>query len=283
MYPIIFLLAFINAYLLLRMYPRKQPLPLPVEEVAVVETKKGFLHGFLKVFTPLTKNLVKKLKLPGLSRRLVMAGSPINVPEFLAFEILSTILIPVFLTTLIKTDLVLVAVYFLIGFLLPLLWLNIKIRKRHFQIARDIPHVMDLLNLCVGAGMDFMLAVNRITREFKKCPLTEELTELWREYQMGLTRRDALKNMAKRVGLADISSFVRTLIQADRMGAPMSEALRIQADEVRTRRFQRAETQALKAPIKLLFPLIFFILPIILIIVGAPILLQFMKGGGIRF
>jgi tight adherence protein C len=128
-----------------------------------------------------------------------------------------------------------------------------------------------------------MLAMDRVVKDFKKCPLTEELSIAWQEIQMGRTRQEALKSLATRVGVAEISSFSRTLIQADRMGSPIGEALKILSDEIRTRRFLRGEALALQAPIKLLFPLLFFILPVVLIIVGAPVILQFLKSGGLKF
>ena len=96
---------------------------------------------------------------------------------------------------------------------------------------------------------------------------------------MGSSRRDALQHLTHRVGLPELSSFVRTLLQADRMGSPMGEALKIQSEEIRMRRYLRGEEVALKAPIKLLFPLFMFILPAVLIVVAGPIFLQFMRGG----
>ena len=287
---IIFLLFFISVYLVAaQFYGRKEVSPLlTLEEGAEGQIqpevrKASALHGILKFFVPITTKIIKKIRLEGLASRLVMAGSPLNVPEFIALEILSTALVPTLAVIFMKLDFMGLGIALGAGFLLPVMWLGNKIRRRHYLIARDLPNVIDLLNLCVSAGMDFMLAVSRVTRDFKRCPLTEELHEVLRENQMGLARRDALKNMGKRINLAEVSSFVRTLVQADRMGSPLSEALNIQAEEIRIRRFQRGETQALKAPIKMLIPLVLFILPIILIIVGGPIMLQFMNKGGISF
>ena len=131
--------------------------------------------------------------------------------------------------------------------------------------------MIDLLNLCVDSGLDFMLAVHRVIRDFKKCSLTDELSEVGRETRMGASRRDALHHLTRRVNLLELSSFVRTLLQADRMGSPMGEALKIQAEEIRMRRYLQGEETALKAPIKLLFPLFMFILPAVLVIVAGPI------------
>ena len=100
---------------------------------------------------------------------------------------------------------------------------------------------------------------------------------------MGSSRRDALKHLSERINSTEMASFVRTLLQADRMGAPIGEVLKMQAEEIRMRRFQKGEEAALKAPIKLLAPLLIFILPVVLIIVAGPILIQFTRGDLLKF
>lgn len=242
---------------------------------------------FDRAWLPLTsrfKGLEKRIPLPttALKRRLIRAGLPMGILEFLAFKILALIFVPTLSFMLIGNrlpeNMVLIA-SLLIGFFIPELWLNAKIRRRQHNIRKDLPNIIDLLNLCVGAGLDFMLAVNRVVRDLKHCDLTDELAEVYRETQMGKARREALKNFAWRVDMPEVHSFARTLVQADRMGTPMSEALNLQAEEMRVRRFQHGESMALKAPIKLLFPLFAFILPVVMIIVGGPIMLQFLRGG----
>ncbi|MFH0762560.1 MAG: type II secretion system F family protein [Candidatus Omnitrophota bacterium] len=235
------------------------------------------------------KGMMKKFEghipipfISGLKRKLVKAGFPIGVIEFLAFKILSLIIIPVAAFILLGKNfspLPLFTISLAAGFLLPEIWLSGRIKKRQHRIRRDLPNAIDLLNLCVSGGLDFMLAVNTITRELKPCEVTRELSEVYRQTQMGKTRRQALKDLALRLDMPEIHSFVRMLIQADRMGTPLADALNLQAEEMRVRRFQQGEAMALKAPIKLLFPLFVFILPVVLIIVGGPILLQFMRGG----
>lgn len=212
--------------------------------------------------------------------RLVMAGSPVSIVEFIILKFLAiavfALVAPVIFP---ESRTIALAAGVAVGFLVPDLWLNLKVKKRHNEIRRDLPAVIDLLNLCVDAGLDFMLAVHRVIREFKKCAITDEFSEVWRETRMGASRRDALQHLTRRVGLSELSSFVRTLLQADRMGSPMGEALKIQAEEIRMRRYLRGEETALKAPIKLLFPLFLFILPAVLVVVAGPIFLQFMRGG----
>lgn len=229
------------------------------------------------------KDWEKRLPFPiaGLKRKLIKAGSPLGILEFLALKTVSLIFVPaasfILLGNNFPKHIVLMA-GLAIGYFLPEIWLNNTIKKRQGKIRKDLPNIIDLLNLCVGGGLDFMLAVNRVVKDLKPCDLTQELGEVYRETQMGKTRRDALKNFAWRVDMPEVHSFVRTLTQADRMGTPLAEALNLQAEEMRVRRFQNGESMALKAPIKLLFPLFAFILPVVMIIVGGPIILQFMRS-----
>jgi tight adherence protein C len=118
-----------------------------------------------------------------------------------------------------------------------------------------------------------------VIKRSKVSSLTKELSLVLHEIQMGKSRSDSLKSMAKRMSIPEVSSLVNTLVAADRMGTPVYNVLNDLGEEARRQRFQRGERLALTAPIKMLFPLIFFILPVVAIIVGAPILLQFMQGG----
>jgi tight adherence protein C len=226
-----------------------------------------------------------RLNLQGLKRKLLKAGSPVGILEFIAFKLLALILLPVLAYIVLgdffpKDTASVIIIALLAGFFIPDIWLNRRIQRRQENIGRDLPNIIDLLNLCVSGGLDFMLAVNKVVRELKPCDVTIELAEVYRQTQMGKSRRDALKDLAWRVDTPEVYSFVRTLVQADRMGTPMSDAMKLLAEDMRVRRFQRGEAMALKAPIKLLFPLFAFILPVVLIIVGAPVMLEFIRGSG---
>lgn len=251
------------------------------EELLVVPTKVSAFRKFLKVFSFLAKfKGSRSLAGHSVPARLIMAGHPVSILEFIVFKLLCVIILLILgMAVFKKNQILFIIIGGMVGFLIPDVWLGLKIKRRHLEIRRDLPAVIDLLNLCVGAGLDFMLAVNRVIRDFKKCPLIEELQEVWRETRMGASRREALQHLSRRVNLPELSSFVRTLLQADRMGSPMDEALKIQSDEIRLRRYLRGEEAALKAPIKLLFPLFLFILPAVLIVVAGPVFLQFMRGG----
>lgn len=164
------------------------------------------------------------------------------------------------------------------GLILPNLWLAARVRRRQRAIVRLLPEVIDLLSLCIGAGIDFLAALNKVVlvKAFQREPLIDEFAIVLQEIKLGKRRVEALKAMMKRVNVSEVTSFVRTLVQADRMGTPIAEVLSVHSDDVRFQRFSRAERMALKAPIKILIPLIFCIMPCVGLVVGAPIFLQFL-------
>ena len=158
----------------------------------------------------------------------------------------------------------------------PLLWLRRALKMRHSAIQRALPFVLDLLTLSVEAGMDFMSALQRNCERRRLDPLNEELIRMTREIQVGIPRRVALRNMAQRVDLADLRAVSYALIQADELGVSIGAILRIQSDQMRARRFDRAEKLANEAPVKMLGPLMLCIFPAVLIILLAPILQETM-------
>lgn len=158
-------------------------------------------------------------------------------------------------------------------FFYPSMWLKRVLDERHRSIQKSLPYMLDLLTLSVEAGMDFMTALQRNTeRRGTLDALGEELLRVIREIQIGKTRREALRDMSYRVNLADLRSVVNALIQADELGVSVGMVLRIQADQSRQRRFERAEKLANEAPIKMLFPLLFFIFPSVFIILLGPVI-----------
>lgn len=170
-------------------------------------------------------------------------------------------------------------VILLMLFLKPMGWLRGALNRRHLSIQRALPYVLDLLTLSVEAGLDFMTAIKRILDFRAMDPLGEELLRMFREVQVGKTRREALRNMADRVMQPDLNGVVHSLVQADELGVSIGYILRIQADQMRVKRFQRAEKLAQEAPVKMLFPLIFFIFPAIFVVLLGPVLLDLITHG----
>lgn len=157
-------------------------------------------------------------------------------------------------------------------YLNPLLWLRQAVARRQRAILRSLPFVLDLLTLSVEAGLDFMTALQRNIERRTLDALGEELVRVIREIQLGNPRRHALKAMSKRVDLPDMRSVVNALVQADELGVSIGAILRIQSDQIRQRRFDRAERLANEAPVKLLGPLLLFIFPSVFLILLGPVL-----------
>ena len=165
------------------------------------------------------------------------------------------------------------------GYIISGFYLKRMIAKRKYSIARTLPETVDLLGLCIEAGLDFVSAAKWVIHETPKTPMIEELAFVIEEVKWGKPRVQALKDMSRRLDIIEMTSFVQTIIQADRMGTPVAEAFTIISEDARAQRFHRGQRIALQAPIKILIPLIFFIMPVIGIVIGGPILLMFMQGG----
>jgi tight adherence protein C len=217
------------------------------------------------------------------SNQAIYTGSRIGWTEFAGLKFLTAMggcfIGMVILKEIGKFSPVWIIVAGVAGYAFPNLWLKSKIASRQRAIVRLLPEVIDLLALSIGAGLDFLMALNKVVnlKRFKKEPLIEELSVTLQEIKFGKRRAEALKTMAKRLELPEMSSFVRTVVQADRMGTPIAEVLAIHSEDVRMDRMIKAERMALKAPIKILFPLVLFIMPCVAIIVGAPIFIGFMQ------
>lgn len=162
--------------------------------------------------------------------------------------------------------------------LMPGMWLKGELKRRHAAIMKALPFVLDLLTLSVEAGMDFISALQRNCQTRRMDALNEELLRMVHEIQLGASRRDALRAMADRVGQADLRSLAHALVQADEFGVSIGAILRIQSDQLRSRRFDRAEKLAAEAPTKMLGPLMLCIFPAVFVILLGPVLIQAIDG-----
>jgi tight adherence protein C len=146
---------------------------------------------------------------------------------------------------------------------------DLRVRGRRDKIVSQLPTVLDLLTLSVEAGMSFDSALQRLVRRLNG-PLVDEMALMLREIQLGTSRHDALTALATRVDAQEVTSFVRALTQADKLGVPLAQMLRTQAEELRIRLRNEAEEHAMKAPVKMLFPTVILIFPAIFIVVLGP-------------
>jgi tight adherence protein C len=159
------------------------------------------------------------------------------------------------------------------GYILPQFVLSRKVRNRQEQILIHLPYSIDILSISVEAGMGFDAAVGYTMRKIKG-PLAEEFSKTLNEIRLGKPRLEALDDLGNRTGVDDLKTFITAVVHASRLGGSITNTLRIQADSIRTRRRQRAQEQAMKAPIKIVFPLVFFIFPALFIVLLGPALVS---------
>jgi len=168
------------------------------------------------------------------------------------------------------------AILALLGFYLPTIWLKMKTDIRQEKIVVGFPDALDLMVVCVEAGLGLDAAINRVGEEMKvsNTLISEEFRLLGLELRAGKTRRDALKNLGLRTGLDEVKSLMTLLIQTDKFGTSIAQALRVHSDSMRTTRMQKAEEKAAKLPVKLVFPLILCIFPALFVVIVGPAVIK---------
>jgi tight adherence protein C len=165
------------------------------------------------------------------------------------------------------------------GFYTPNLWVKTKIQRRQQKILAGFPDALDLMTVCVEAGLGLDAAMNQVADEISMSNriLSEELKLVNLELRAGQSRQNALRNLSLRTDLEDVNNFTTLLIQTDNFGTSISQTLRVHSDTMRTKRHHRAEEQAAKLPVKLLLPLIFFIFPSMFVVIAGPAIIRIMR------
>ncbi len=252
------------------------------------ETDRPFAE---RVLAPLTDRLVslgRRLTRADtaerLQHRLDIAGNPPgwDVSRLIGAKALSMVMLAALAvvyslgngTSLSKAGLV-VAALAGFGFVLPNILLYNAGQKREALMQRALPDALDLLTVSVEAGLGFDAAVMKVAWNTQG-PLAEEFARLLQEMRLGVGRGEALRALAERSTLKDLKSFSLAIVQADQLGVPIGRVLRVQSSEMRIKRRQRAEEQAQKVPVKIMIPLVLFIMPCLLIVVGGPAAVQIM-------
>jgi tight adherence protein C len=161
------------------------------------------------------------------------------------------------------------------GFCLPQIMLSTRVTRRQKEIRNAMPDALDLLTICVEAGLGFDAAMSKVAEKWET-ELSVAFARVIREIQLGKVRREALKDMSDRLGIPELTSFVAAIIQSEQLGVSLSKVLRIQSDQMRLKRRQRAEEEAHKAPIKMIIPLALLVFPSIMIIILTPAVIQIM-------
>jgi len=165
-----------------------------------------------------------------------------------------------------------------IGFFVPDFIILHKVNAKKAEIVRVFPETVDLLDMCINAGSDFVSAIRWLIEKSDYNPLIEQLGLVLNEIQVGKARSEALKDLALRLKITEVSSFVRLINQSERMGTSIEEAFRNLSEDTRNTRFQSGERYAIKASLKIIFPLVLCILPAIIIVVAGPIIVRFSQG-----
>ncbi len=226
----------------------------------------GNLSGVIRKMVPNNRRENYRL-------RLQRAGNPLNmdVDTFLFFKYASLFLL--IIIGLVTRNPFVFVICLLIGLFMPDFYLKSRESQRRDQILKSFPDTLDLLTVSVQAGLGFDAALLRVT-EKSKGPLVDEFEKTMKEISMGKPRRQALRDMADRLNVNDVTTFLSAIIQADQLGISISNILRVQSHQVRETRRMKTEEKAQKAPIKMLIPLVCFIFPVILVVLLGPALLQ---------
>jgi len=259
---------------------------LDAEELGVGDYEARLEQPFLtRIVKPIGGRVLKAISgltpssyLDSIHKKLLLAGlaSTVRAEEFVTAQAALTLFMG-----LAAAGIVLLthpasnkAILFLVllptmGALFPAAWLNRKVSERKQMILRDLPDTLDLLAISVEAGMGFEGALEVVCQNFTS-PLADEFSRTLREMELGLPRRDAFQNLKRRTEVPELSNFVLALLQADALGIPIGRVLKTQAAEMRNKRRQWAREKAGKLPVKIMFPLVVFIFPAVLVIVLGP-------------
>ena len=197
------------------------------------------------------------------------------------FSILGFLALGILFVTVIKLlwiqKIIVMMIFGSMGAMMPLSFFRSVIRKRQERIVMQLPSFLDLLSISVQAGLSFDAAVDRIVKH-SEGPLIDEFRRMQRDLRLGLSKRDSLKQMAERCDVEEVHLFTTSIIQADKLGTSMGKTLVDQADNMRDRYQQYIKAKALKAPIKMLFPLLIFIFPVIFVVVLVPTLITLVNN-----
>ncbi len=223
------------------------------------------------------RRLLPTKMLDGLQHRLVLAGEPMTVNGYLIFQALTTasfvgLPVLVIMASGVAMSLPVIGVILLfvaVGFMLPSMWLKQRAGQRQAEIIKMLPDSFDLITTCVEAGLALDAALTRVSEKVDG-PFSDELKRTLHDIALGKLRKKALREMAERTEVQDLTGFVNAVIQAEEMGSSVGQVLRVQSEQLRTRRRQRAEEQAYKAPVKMLFPMVLCIFPTLFIVILGP-------------
>ncbi len=256
--------------------------PMTLEEIELAQPfSQRILVPMIEGSAQFMARFTPQRTLESTQHKLELAGNPNNwgPTEFLGVRGIAALLLAALtflLTSLASTAftqrLLFTAGMAVLGFMLPTVWLGGRISRRQEEIVKTLPDALDLLTISVEAGLPFDGAMQRVADKWNN-EISKGFQRVLTELRVGKSRPDALRDMSERMEVPDVTQFVAALIQADQLGISIAKVLRIQSEQMRIKRRQRAEEKAQQAPIKMLFPMTFLIFPTILVVILGPALL----------
>ncbi len=258
-------------------------IPVSTEDLSVLEKPPTFWQKFLG---RLGGNVPLRTEEYGKYMRMLIAAGikRQRLPVFMGVKIVLAVALPVIYLILyglpfekdFMTRALLVVFLAIVGFVLPSFWLSQRVKKRKLQIFHDLPEVLDLMTVCVEAGLSMDASMIKVSEDpnLKKSPLVEEMKTMLQEVRAGKPRLEALRDMGERTMDEDLKAFAAMLVQTERLGTSLAQSLRIFSDTLRTIRMQKAQEQAAKTTVKLVLPLVFFILPALFVVMLLPAIIR---------
>lgn len=255
-------------------YIRYQTEDSMIEDELSTSFKERVIKPVLEGVGKAVLRLAPKEMIAGMENKIIMAGKPYNwgVKNWLGIQAFMILGLPVLILLFyiqfrmdVSNLILIIFASALIGMLFPNMMLNSKIRKRQSEVAKSMPDIMDLLTVSVEAGLTFDSALSKVVEKMPGS-LAREFETVLQEIKVGKTKKEALYQMADRIGVQDLRSFVSAVVQADQLGVSLGRVLRLQSEQIRQNRKQRISEKAMKAPIKMLIPMVVFIFPTIFIV-----------------
>ncbi len=263
-------------------YIRYQTEDSMIEDELSTSFKERVIKPVLEGVGKAVLRLAPKEMIAGMENKIIMAGKPYNwgVKNWLGIQAFMILGLPVLILLFyiqfrmdVSNLILIIFASALIGMLFPNMMLNSKIRKRQSEVAKSMPDIMDLLTVSVEAGLTFDSALSKVVEKMPGS-LAREFETVLQEIKVGKTKKEALYQMADRIGVQDLRSFVSAVVQADQLGVSLGRVLRLQSEQIRQNRKQRISEKAMKAPIKMLIPMVVFIFPTIFIVLLGPVVIN---------
>lgn len=246
------------------------------------------IRPFLNWLSAITRKFTPAKKRANLEKKLILAGNPggLSTTEFISLHYSIAVIFGIlgyafgYLGHFGPFLNIFWAFWgIVLGYVLVDMYLNMRTKSRQRSITSDLPDVLDLLTVSVEAGLGFDAALQRVVQKTKGA-ISTEFAKTLQEIKMGKQRREALRDLGLRTGVDDLNTFISAIVQADQLGVSIGNVLRIQSEQMRRKRRQRIEEKAMKAPVKMLIPLVLFIFPTIFIVLLGPAAMQMFENLG---